>query len=114
MWVNSGDKESEVMKLFNEDGTWKRDNASKYTAILELDKKLTENNIPHALIEIMDGWQILYFKDGMRIGDVIQHRGSYGNYQNLLEVYGFNLAEPDGWLSVDAAFKYFKEAHERG
>lgn len=101
------------MQLFNKNGTWNRDNAHKYSAIIELDKKLTENNIPHKLVELMDGWQILYFKGSKRIGDVIQHFGSYGNRNNLLEVYGFGLEEPDGYLTVEAAYKYFEAAHKK-
>lgn len=97
--------------MFNTDGTWKRNES--YTAILELAEKLKENNIPYELIEFMDGWQIIFPEDGLeRVGDCVEHFGSYGKEQNLLEVYGFGLKEPDGWLTVEQAFEYFKKASD--
>lgn len=100
-------------ELFNEDGTWKRNDS--YTSILQLDKMLTSNNIPHTLIEFMDGWQILYFdSSGNRVGDVVEHYGSYGHESDLMEVYGFCLPEPSGWLSVEETFEFFKNVHDKG
>ena len=97
--------------MFNTDGTWKRNKS--YTAILELAEKLKENNIPHELTPYMDGWIIEYPEGGEnRIGDCVEHYGSYGKEQNLMEVYGFGLSEPDGWLTVEQAFEYFKKASD--
>ena len=94
---------------YNEDGTIKH-TGEIYTAIKELDTKLTELGIPHEMHEMLDGYQICVpeiHKPNHFEGDAIQHFGSYGSYQNLLEVYGFNLTSPDGYLTVDEALKYF-------
>lgn len=99
---------------FNEDGTWNRIGAHKYAAILELDKKLTENEIPHILEPLMDGWIICYFNpEGERVGDVIEHCGSYGHEEDLMEAMDFDLEDVKGWLTVEEAFTFFKYAHEQ-
>lgn len=91
----------------NEDGTWNRDHAHKYTKILELDKLLTENNIPHVLQEYMDGWIIYYPEDGPdRLGDVIEHHMSYD-----LEAQGFDFPTVEGNLTVEQAYTCFAETH---
>lgn len=101
--------------MFNDDGTWKRDCSGQYTAILELDKKLSENGILHTLLELMDGWVIIgYDREGERVGDAIEHIGSYGHEQNHIEVYGFDLSEPEGNLTVEQALAYFEKAHAGG
>ena len=98
---------------FNPDGTWNREHEFNYSAILELDKRLTEDGIPHLIDELMDGWVIIYFDDeGNRIGDVIEHCGSYGHEQNLMEAMGFNLDDVKGYLSIEEAFALFQEAHK--
>ena len=89
-----------------------RDTNEEYTAILELDKKLTEHNIPHELTPLWDGWIIRYFdQEGDQLGDVVEHMGSYGQEQNLMEAMGFNLPDVKGFLDVDQAFELFKVIH---
>lgn len=101
-------------EIFDKDGNYNRENANKYTAILELDKKLTNRDIPHKLIEFIDGWQILYYdSEGIVVGDAIEHIYSYGHKQNLIEVYGFNLNQPVGFLTADEALIYFQIAHKQ-
>ena len=73
-------------QLFDKNGKYILDES--YTEILKLDKMLTEANIPHTLKRFLDGWQVIYYHNEERIADAIQHYGSYGNTQNLLEIMG--------------------------
>lgn len=82
-----------------------------YKSIFELDKRLTEANIPHVLQRFLDGWQIIYPSEEEREGDVISHFGSYGYEQDLIEAYGFCIQDVEGWLSVDNAFNLIKDYH---
>ena len=85
-------------------------NGERYKSIQELDRKLTELGIPHEMHEMLDGYQICVpekHKPNCFEGDVIEHFGSYGAEQDLLEVYGFNLNDPDGYLTVEQALEYF-------
>ena len=87
-------------------------NGERYKAIKELDRKLTELNISHEMHRHIDGYQICVPKDhkiNSFDGDAIQNFGSYGAEQDLIEVYGFFLNEPKGFLTVEEALKYFVE-----
>ena len=55
--------ETNLETMFNQDGTWNREHELKYSAILALDERLTEDGIPHLIDELMDGWVIIYFDD---------------------------------------------------
>lgn len=88
----------------------------KYTEILNLDKMLTKSGIPHVLHKFMDGWQVIYPEDGeKRVMDAIEHYGSYGNNDNLLEIMGLltpEEAEHDivvGCLTANDVFKRIKK-----
>lgn len=94
---------------YDENGKIKH-NGEKYKAIKELDRKLTELDIPHEMHEMLDGYQICVPEQhelNCFEGDAIEHFGSYGSEQDLLEVYGFNLDDPDGHLTVEQALEYF-------
>ena len=106
-------KQSKAIRSVKPDGTY--DVNPEYSAILELDKKLTEAGIPHTLERMFDGWIVCYPTSALnrRFGDAVQHYGSYGAFHDLMEVYGFGLREPDGWCGVDRAFEYFRQAHEK-
>ena len=80
-----------------------------YKSILELDKQLTNAKIPHVLKRFLDGWQIIYPSQEHRAGDVITHFGSYGHEFDLIEAYGFDFQDVEGWLSVDGAFNIIKD-----
>ena len=84
-------------------------NGQHYTAIKELDKKLTELGVPHDFHELYDGYQICVPKNSGNCfeGDAVQHFGSYGARRNLLEVWGFDLNDPAGYLTVEQALVYF-------
>ena len=84
----------------------------RYKAILEVDRLLTEENIPHELLRIMDGWKIAYPKQDECQFDVIEHRGSYGHENDLMEAYGYSIDDVEGHLSVDDAMKLFRKVHK--
>ena len=84
----------------------------RYQAILEVDRLLTEENIPHELLRLMDGWKIAYPKQNECQFDVIEHLGSYGHESDLMEAYGYSIDDVEGHLSVDDTMKLFRKVHE--
>lgn len=103
-------------QLFDKNGKCILDES--YTEILKLDKMLTEANIPHTLERLFDGWTIIYpSKDKNVVADAIQHYGSYGNAENLLEIMG--LIEPEetpdcvlGHLTAEDVFNRVSKHYE--
>lgn len=116
----------------------------EYKEISRLKKMLEEANIPfeftddlyHVKDKVSRGgldyimfnsfypaYQIKIYKNGAkeeRICDVIQHYGSYGNQQDLLEIMG-GLTEEEqendsvlGYLTAEEVFKRFKQCYENG
>lgn len=103
----------------------------KYTEILKLKKMLEEANIPFTftddffrvkeLIKKDYSWKPFYPAYQIRLGDladVIQHNGSYGSEQDLLEIMG-GLTEEEmeydivlGYLTAEEVFKRFKYCWE--
>ena len=95
-------------------------------AIYDLEKKLTENGIPHSFRE-EKGWgcQIIYpnledWEEGKtNTGDVVCNRASYGHKDDLMEAMGFDInCEKDGddvvgFLTVEMAYEYFRKAWEK-
>lgn len=103
-------------QIFDENGKYRLD--ENYTEILKLDKMLTDANIPHTLDRFLDGWQVIYPSEEKRIADAIQHYGSYGNTENLLEIMG--LVKPEetsdsvlGHLTADDVFARMSEHYHR-
>lgn len=99
-------------QIYDENGKCRLDEG--YTEILKLDKMLTDSKIPHTLDRFLDGWQVVYSVNGKRIADAIQHFGSYGNTENLLEIMG--LVKPEetsdsvlGHLTADDVFNRISE-----
>lgn len=91
-------------------------NKENYTAIHELDMKLTQLGISHEIHEFYDGYQVCVpekYRLNCFDGDAVQHKFSYGSKNNLLEVFGFGMDEPAGWLTVDEAFTFFVKWHEK-
>lgn len=105
------------MKTFKKmfDGNGKMILDESYTEILKLDKMLTEASIPHTLDRFLDGWQICYPNNDNRVADAIQHFGSYGNEENLIEIMGLLTPEEEdcdsvlGHLSAKDVFKRMNE-----
>lgn len=100
-------------QLYDENGGYILDES--FTEILKLDKMLTDANIPHTLERFLDGWQICYPNNDGKVADAIQHLGSYGNTENLLEIMGLLTpegAENDsvkGYLTAENVFKRMSE-----
>ena len=85
-----------------------------FVEIHKLEGLLIEADIPYKKIVKNGGWQIIYNnKDDGMTGDAIEHTGSYGNANDLLEIAGFDLEEDVvGWLTAQEAFEYFRRCHE--
>lgn len=84
-----------------------------FVEIHKLEGMLIEAEIPYRKIVKNGGWLIYYDnKDGGMTGDAIEHTGSYGNANDLLEVAGFGLEDVEGWLTAREAFEYFKRCHD--
>ena len=83
-----------------------------YKSILELDKRLTKAGIPHELAKLYDGWIIGYpnVNKGYKVFDVIEHEGSYGHEEDLMEAYGFGVEDVEV-VDIDKAFTLFANVH---
>lgn len=78
-----------------------------YTEILRLDEMLAENDIPHEIGRLFDGWVIRCMG-----GTVIEHLSSYGGGKDLVEIWGFGLRQPQGWLTAEQAYTYIEGAKQ--
>lgn len=84
-----------------------------YRSILELDRRLTDAEIPHIIRRLLDGWQIVYSSMESPEGDIISHFGAYGHELDLMEAMGFGLVDVKGFLTSDEAFDLIKDWDER-
>ena len=86
-----------------------------YTEILKLNELLSKTEIPYTIDRRFDGWQIIYFYNGERIADAVQHIGTYGADENLLEIMGCLTPEEEeqdrvlGFLTAEEVFKRFSK-----
>ena len=79
-------------ELYDENGNYITD--SRYTEIKKLHDMLTESKVPHVFHKLMDGWQVIYPEDGpFRVMDTVEHFGSYGSSDDLLEIMGLLTPE---------------------
>lgn len=84
----------------------------KLTAILDLAVKLKENDIPYELVRFFDGWKVAFPNARHAKMDAVQHGGSYGHENNLIEVMiDYSTCDIDGFLTVDESYTYFKNAY---
>lgn len=66
----------------------------KYKEILVLEKMLEENDIPYTKEPLFGGWHICYpTNSGSRVCSVVEHNGSYGREDDLLEIMGLLTEE---------------------
>jgi len=86
----------------------------KYTALKKVHEMLLAENIPHTYEMFHNGW-VIRFTDGVIDGvDGVQHSGSYGEDQNLIEIMGALTKEEGesdsvlGYLTAEEVFKRFK------
>ena len=94
-------------------GEYKEPNEN-YTEILKLNELLSKTEIPYTVDRYFDGWEIIYFYNGERIADAVQHFGSYGADENLLEIMGCLTPEEEqdgvlGYLTAEEVFKRFSK-----
>lgn len=90
----------------------------KYTALAKVHEMLTAEKIPHLYERFYNGW-VIRFTDGV-IDEVdgVQHFGSYGESENLIEIIGAitkKEAEQDsvlGYLTAEEVFKRFKYCYK--
>ena len=89
-----------------------------YTEIFKLREMLIEAGIPHRFQELFDGWQVGYPRlpigDDVCICSAVEHFGSYGSAQNLIEIMGLLTDEELedspvlGHLTADEVFERIK------
>ncbi len=95
----------------------------KYTAILKLKEMLERENIPFEFEGDFFGtgepaYSLRVFRNNKQLCDVIQHRGSYGNESDLLEIMGgLTIEEQEhdsvlGSLTVEEVFMRFRYCYE--
>ena len=86
--------------------------------IFRLKEMLENENIPFEFIEHEDleGYQITYpIMDTSILQfdiSIIQHKYSYGNDENLLEMWDLSKGEPEGYLSAEEVLERIK--HKAG
>ena len=92
-----------------------------YQEILRLDSMLNIAKIPHIRHRLFDGWKIAYIVDGEVISDVVEHSGSYGCVQDLIELMDFSFLtgkeedkdEVIGYLSAYEVFKVWNNDYRK-
>lgn len=87
--------------------------------IFKLKEMLENENIPFEFAEReeMEGYQIGYPKlpPGQFKCSIIQHKYSYGNDINLLEIMGLSKNDDvEGYLSAEDVFERIKEHYKAG
>lgn len=82
--------------------------------ILRLKEMLEKENIPFVFIEREEvkGYQIFKTRMGEIIFSVVQHKYSYGNDVNLLEMWEMSKDDVEGYLSAEDVFERIKNHYE--
>ena len=88
--------------------------------ILRLKEMLEKENIPFEFIEReeMEGYQMAYPKFSTSSESiecdisVVQHKFSYGNDVNLLEIWELSKDDVEGYLSAEDVFERIKNHYE--
>lgn len=93
---------------------------TKYTEIIRLHEMLTASDIPHTFGEMWGGYHITYPQADNWECSVIEHHGSYGNEDDLLEIMGLltdEEAEYDsvvGFLTAEDVYQRISAHYEIG
>lgn len=85
--------------------------------IFRLKEMLEKENIPFEFIEReeLEGYQIIYDYNEKFVCSVIQHKYSYGNNDNLLEMLGLTIHDDvEGYLSAEDVFERIKRHYKAG
>ena len=99
-----------MFKLFDENGNCILNES--YNEIKKLNALLDLANIPHTFERLLDGWQVCYISDELVpnvISDAIEHCGSYGHEEDLLEIMGLLTPEScdcvKGYMTAQEVFE---------
>lgn len=90
---------------------------SNYKEIFKLEQMLLHENIPYRLRVAFDRFQIGYPElppDDATVCSVIEHFGSYGHENDLLEIRGLtqNDGEVEGYLTAEDVFNRILKHHK--
>ena len=94
----------------------------KYTEIIRLHEMLEEAGIPHTFEKMFDGYQVCYpvhRNDYHCVMDAIEHHGSYGCDEDLLEIMGLLTPEEEenysvlGFLTAENVLNRIKAHYEQ-
>lgn len=97
---------SDYEKLYNELNP-------NYKSIIVLEYFLKQRGIPYEMTRLMDGWKIAYPNENDCVFDVIEHRGSYGKTQDLMEAYGDGIEDVEGFMDIETALSHFERVHKK-
>ena len=92
---------------------------NKYDEIFKLKEMLENAEIPFEFSEYMGGYHLCYPNNKTKECSVIEHDGSYGREQDLLEIMGLltdeELQNDDvvGFLSAENVFERIKKHYEK-
>ena len=85
-----------------------------FTEINNLNDALTRADIPHKILPLYDGFQIILYADKEmenELDDVVIHRTSHGVKFGLLETYRLNDCE--GWETAETVFTGWQKMYEQ-
>lgn len=91
---------------------------AKYHEILVLEVMLYQAKIPHTFEPHMGGWHIQYPDAEKCVCSAIEHNGSYGRYEDLIEIMGLLTEEEKmydnvcGHLTAENVFERIKTHYE--
>lgn len=87
----------------------------RYKEIRKLQALLELEHIPHEVVKMYDGWQVWYPSKREGVCDAIEHFGSYGAEDDLLEIMGLLTEEEyecdsvKGHLTAKEVFERMKK-----
>lgn len=90
-----------------------------YTEIQRLHEMLVTDGIPHRFQRLYDGWQVVYPDADIWAISAVQHYGSYGAIDNLIEIMGGITPEEGrcngvlGHLTAENVFKQIMKNHKK-
>lgn len=88
----------------------------RYQEIFTLKSMLEEAGIPFAFLDgFLGGFRLRYPSDTQCVCSVIQHRYSYGNYDDKLEIMGLAKDKEDsveGWLTAEDVFSRIQKHYD--
>lgn len=91
----------------------------RYKEIKRLHVMLQAARIPHTFAKIFDGYQICYPCGGKeRVADAVEHFGSYGSENDLLEIMGLLTPEDAkgnsvlGHLTAEDVFERMRKHYQ--